>query len=66
MADEVGNSLSFLFVFHFLFLHFLEQVGSENEVVELLVGGGHNLVLVAGPCSRSLVDEDDVLANAHH
>ncbi len=52
--------------FHLHFLHLSEEVGSEDEVVELLVGRSHYLVFVALPFLVTLVDEADVLTDAHH
>ena len=48
----------------FCFLNFFEQLGGEDEVVEVFVGGAHDLCGVASPAYASLADEDDVLADA--
>ena len=51
-------------VFHFL--HLLEQVGSKDEVVELLVARRYYEVLVALPLLSSVGYEHDVFAYSHH
>ena len=52
--------------FHFHFLHFAEQIGCENEVVEVLVCSSHHVVFGALPFLAALVYEQDVFADAHH
>ena len=47
------------------FFHFPEQVGSENKVVQLFVGGTHDIVFTALPLLASFVDEEDMLTDAH-
>ena len=45
--------------------HLLQQVGSEDEVGEALVGGAHDVGRHALPLLAAFVDEDDVLADSH-
>ena len=65
MVVLVRKRLHVCALFHF-FLHLLKQVGGEDEIVELLVRGSHDLVFVTRPGGFTLVDKDDVLANTHH
>ena len=46
--------------------HFLEQVAGKNEVGETLVCGIHDFPTMALPVFVALVNEDDVLTDAHH
>ena len=45
--------------------HILQKVAGKNEIGKALVVGTHNLTANALPFFMSLVDEDDVLADAH-
>ena len=47
-------------------VHFLKQVGSEYEVRQALVGRFHDVGRDTLPLLVSLVDKEDVLANAHY
>ena len=46
--------------------HLFQQVRGEDEVVEFLVRGSHDFIFGAVPCSRTLINKDDILTNAHH
>lgn len=53
------------FLFHFYFLYLSEQVGCEDQVVEFLICGRDDLVLVALPFLVTFIDETNILANSH-
>ena len=46
--------------------HVLQEVAGEDEIGEAGVVGSHNLTALALPFFMAFVDEDDVLADAHH
>ena len=46
--------------------HFFQQVAGEDEVGEALVGRAHDVGRDALPLFSTFIDEDDILADAHH
>ena len=46
--------------------HLFQQVAGEDEVGEPFVAGLHDLAALSLPVFMTLVDEDDVLSDAHH
>lgn len=48
------------------FFHLLQQVAGEDEVGELLVGGGHDVLAFPAPFQVALVYEYYRLANTHY
>ena len=48
------------------FLYFSEEVACKDEGVELLVGAAHDIFFCTLPLLVSLVDVDDVFADAHN
>ena len=47
-------------------LHFFEEPGGEDEVVERLVVGFKQGLFVTDPFTVAFVEEDDILADAEH
>lgn len=47
-------------------LRLTKYIAGKDEVLQFLVGGIHNLLVVTLPLSPSFADEGDVLADAHH
>lgn len=53
-------------VLYFYILYFTQQVGSENEIVQLFVGRSEDVVFRTFPLFGSLINIDNLFANTHY
>ena len=61
-----GCVFFFLLLSFVFFFHFFQKVGSENEVVQSLVGCIEDFVLGTFPFFMALIDINDAITNSHY